>query len=100
MLSLAFRWLVAATFACAVLWKGLLAPDYLDGRFFTVTLVTDQRFAAPVRLLTGLGEAELETNRRAFDPLPAETEPAEAPVFHGPPSFRWLDWRPSSFFSR
>ncbi len=89
-LRAAARWLLAATFACAALWKGLLAPDYLDGRFFTVTLITDQRFAAPVQLLTGLGEAELETNRRAFDPLPAGTELAEPPAFHGPPSFRWL----------
>jgi hypothetical protein len=89
-LARAFRWLVAATFACAVLWKGLLAPDYLDGRFFTVTLITDERFAAPVQLLTGLGESELETNRRAFDPLPGGAVLAEPPVFYGPPSFRWL----------
>ena len=89
-LARAFRWLIVATFACAALWKGLLAPDYLDGRFFTVTLVTDERFAAPVHLLTGLGEAELEANRRAFDPLPAGAELAEPPVFHGPPSFRRL----------
>ena len=44
-----------------------LWADQKDGRFFTVTLVTDSRFAAPVKLLTGLGEAELEANRRAFD---------------------------------
>lgn len=89
-LAPAFRWLVAATFACAALWKCLLAPDYLDGRFFTVTLITDERFAAPVQLLTGLGEAELEANRRAFDPLPAGARLAEPPDFYGPPSFRWL----------
>ncbi len=33
------------TFLCAIVWKGVLAPDYLDARFFRVTLVTDERFA-------------------------------------------------------
>ncbi len=89
-LAQAFRWLLAATFACAVLWKGLLAPDYLDDRFFTVTLITDERFTAPVQVLTGLEEIELETNRRAFDPLPAGVELAEPPRFYGPSTFRWL----------
>src|SRR5262245_22307992 len=39
------RWLVGGAFLCAVLWKGILAPDFLDARFFRVTLITDERFA-------------------------------------------------------
>jgi hypothetical protein len=41
--TLAFnsRALIGLAFAFAVLWKGVLSPDFLDGRFFRVTLQTD-----------------------------------------------------------
>jgi hypothetical protein len=48
------RWLLAGTFAFATLWKLALAPDYLDGTFFRVTLVGDPRFEAFARLAGGL----------------------------------------------
>jgi len=38
------RMLVGLLFAFAALWKGVLAPDFVDGRFFRVTLLTDSRF--------------------------------------------------------
>jgi hypothetical protein len=63
------RWLLGLAFAFAVLWKVLLAPDFLDGRFFRVTLLTDPRFAEAAMLIGGLSEAELEANRRALVPL-------------------------------
>ena len=38
------RLLVGGTFAFATLWKVALSPDWLDGTFFRVTLLSDPRF--------------------------------------------------------
>jgi hypothetical protein len=59
------RLLIGWAFAFAVLWKLVLSPDYLDGRFFRVTLVTDPRFADFARLAGGLGADQL-ADLRAF----------------------------------
>jgi hypothetical protein len=48
------RWLVGLAFSFATLAK-LLSPDYLDGRFFRVTLLEDRRLEG---VATGLGGAE------------------------------------------
>jgi hypothetical protein len=58
------RALVGLAFAFATLWK-LLSPDYLDGRFFRVTLVEDQRLE---RFATALGGIDRDTllGRREF----------------------------------
>lgn len=58
------RALVGLAFAFATLWK-LLSPDYLDGRFFRVTLVEDRRLE---RLATALGGIDRNTllARREF----------------------------------
>src|SRR5262245_55790540 len=66
------RWLVATTFTCAVLWKALLAPDFLDGRFFRVTLLTDDRFATVARAVGQLTDEQLAENREALLPLDAD----------------------------
>ena len=50
------RWLVGLAFAFATLAK-LLSPDYLDGRFFRVTLLEDRRLEA---VATALGGVEPE----------------------------------------
>lgn len=42
-LATSARWLLGLTFLFATLWK-LGSPDYLDGRFFRVTLLSDPRF--------------------------------------------------------
>lgn len=57
------RWLVGLVFALAVLWKGLLSPDYLDGTFFRVTLLADGRFESLTRLVGGVPSEVLEQNR-------------------------------------
>jgi hypothetical protein len=57
------RWLVGLVFAFAVLWKAI-SPDYLDGRFFRVTLVVDARFEGFTQLLAGLDADELAAQRR------------------------------------
>jgi hypothetical protein len=38
------RLLIAGTFCFATLWKVVLSPDWLDGTFFRVTLLSDPRF--------------------------------------------------------
>jgi hypothetical protein len=48
------RLLVGLTFAFATLWKVGLSPDFMDGRFFRVSLVTDGRLDAFGRLAGGL----------------------------------------------
>jgi hypothetical protein len=58
------RVLVALLFGFAVLWK-LLSADYLDGRFFRVMLVADQRLEPLALSFGGLDPRTLE-QRRAF----------------------------------
>ena len=43
-LRVSARWLVGLTFFFAALWKVVLSPDWLDGTFFRVTLLSDPRF--------------------------------------------------------
>jgi hypothetical protein len=84
------RWLIASAFLCAVVWKGILAPDFLDGRFFRMTLVLDDRFADLSRAVGGLTETELQTNRAALAALPAGAELLDGPVLVEPPALRRL----------
>jgi hypothetical protein len=57
------RALIAGVFAFATLWKLWLSPDYLDGRFFLVTLVDDSRLEAFTRLAAGVGAEQLAALR-------------------------------------
>lgn len=84
------RWLVGSVFLCAIVWKGLLTPDFLDARFFRVTLITDQRFAVLTRTIGGLSEAQLADNRTALIGLPAGAEIIDGPVLVEPPALRRL----------
>jgi hypothetical protein len=58
------RALIGLAFAFATLWK-LLSPDYLDGRFFRVTLVEDERLERVATTLGGVDRDALLA-RRAF----------------------------------
>jgi hypothetical protein len=53
------RALIAGAFFFATLWKAVLSPDFLDGRFFAVTLVDDPRFESFAQLAAGLDEDAL-----------------------------------------
>ena len=64
------RYLIGLAFACAVAWKLILSPDFIDGRFFRVTLLTDPRLVGAAQLVGGLTDAEIEANRQALEPLP------------------------------
>jgi hypothetical protein len=82
------RWLVAAAFVFAVVWKGALSPDYLDGRFFRVTLLTDDRFADAVTLLGDITAPQIREARRFLQPLPEGAELADVDWFGEPPRLR------------
>lgn len=83
------RWLIGLTFAFATLWKVALSPDFLDGRFFRVTLLDDDRMEAFTRLAGGLDDETFWSLRElvrehgdgVFVPwavMPEETEPFRA----------------------
>jgi hypothetical protein len=87
-LATSARWLLAFVFAFAFLWKVLLAPDYVDGRFFRVTLLTDERFAYISQLLGGISADELAENREYLRTLPPGAELVDPPRLREPPALR------------
>jgi hypothetical protein len=89
-LATSARLLVGTAFLMAVIWKALLSPDYLDGRFFRVTWLTDARFTDAVQLLGRLSPAELTHNRESLDPLPEGAELLDPSPPPEPPAFRYL----------
>jgi hypothetical protein len=80
--------LLGASFAMAVLWKAVLSPDYTDGRFFRVTLLTDERFADAALVFGGLSRDQMAANRAYLEPLPEGAQLAEPPAFVEPPRLR------------
>ncbi|MGH0034566.1 MAG: hypothetical protein ACQGVK_06025 [Myxococcota bacterium] len=71
------RRLVGLAFAFAVVWKAVLSPDFLDGRFFRVTLLVDSRFETAAVAWGGLDAATVAANDdtlAAFDPEAAFDE--------------------------
>jgi hypothetical protein len=62
---------VGLSFAFATLWKLVLSPDYLDGTFFRVWLLVDERFEDLARVAGGLTPPGL-----GVEHYPALVEPA------------------------
>ena len=87
-LAASSRWLLGAAFLMAVLWKAVLSPDYLDGRFFRVTLLTDERFADASLVFGGLSRDQMAANRTYLEPLPEGAELLTPPPFVEPPRLR------------
>lgn len=87
-LSSSSRWLLGAAFALAVLWKAVLSPDFVDGRFFRVTLMTDERFADASLVFGGLSREQMAANREFLQPLPEGAELLDPPPFVEPPRLR------------
>ncbi len=87
-LAVSSRWLLGAAFAMAVLWKAVLSPDYLDGRFFRVTLLTDERFADAALVFGGLSREQMLENRTFLEPLPEGAALLTPPNFVEPPQLR------------
>jgi len=84
----ASRALIGLAFAFAVVWKVALSPDFIDGRFFRVTLVTDPRFAAAARMIGGLSSEELRAAREAVALLPHGAELLNPPAIVEPARLR------------
>ena len=86
------RWLEPSAdrpaFAFAVLWKVALSPDFIDGRFFRVTLLTDPRFGAAAQLVGGLSKASSMRTGEAVVPLPHGAELIDPPEVTEPPRLR------------
>ena len=82
------RRLIALAFGFAVLWKAVLAPDFLDGRFFRATLLTDPRFGDAAQLIGGLSAEQLRANREALTLLPAGAELLDPPTIYEPARLR------------
>jgi hypothetical protein len=83
--------LIGLVFLLAFMWKAGLSPDYVDGRFFRVTLLTDTRFEDSVLLFGGLTPHELEGNRDFLEPVDRTKAAAAAgPKLVEPPPFRRL----------
>jgi hypothetical protein len=89
-LATSSRWILGASFAMAVLWKAVLSPDYVDGRFFRVTLLTDERFAGAALVFGGLSRAQMAQNRAFLEPLPEGAELLDPPAFVEPPRLRLM----------
>jgi hypothetical protein len=87
-LSTNSRLLLGAAFALAVLWKAALSPDYVDGRFFRVTLLTDERFGDASLVFGGLSREQMAQNREFLKPLPEGAELLTPPSFVEPPRLR------------
>lgn len=79
--------LIGLAFLFAVVWKAALSPDFLDGRFFTVTFLTDPRFENVTLLAGGLSTEQLAESREFLQPLPEGAELAETTQFHEPQQF-------------
>jgi hypothetical protein len=61
------RWLIGLVFAFTTLWKGVLSPDYANGTFFRVTLLSDPRFEDLSRLAGGLSPDAIASFREALE---------------------------------
>jgi hypothetical protein len=79
------RLLIGLVFAFAAFWKIGLSPDFLDGRFFRVTLIVDDRLAPWGRALGGFDDASFRALRQtlvqhADGPLPRPADLPELPA--------------------
>lgn len=84
------RLLIGLAFAFAVIWKAVLAPDFLDGRFFRVTLLTDPRFEDAAVLIGGLSRDQIRANREALAAVAEGAVPIEPPAIVETPQLRRL----------
>ena len=55
------KFMIGLAFAFALLWKALLSGDFMDGRFFSITMLTDPRFEAFTGSLLSLDDYEMDS---------------------------------------
>jgi hypothetical protein len=83
------RMLIGLVFAFATLWKLALSPDFADGSFFRVTLLTDPRFGDLSRLVGDLSAESLAAHRAYLTQHADVGQAALAPPPY-PPALRAL----------
>ena len=87
------RLLIGLAFAFAVLVESrVLSPDFMDGRFFRVTLLTNPRFEDAAVLIGGLSRDQIRANREALAALPEGAVHAEPPVIVETTRLKRLAW--------
>ncbi len=69
-LATSARWLIGLCFLFAAGWK-LWSPDFRDGSFFELCMLSDQRFFGFTQWATGISREELASNARALGDLTA-----------------------------
>jgi len=95
-LAASARWLVGLVFGFALLWKAVLSPDFVDGRFFRVALQSDGRFENLAVLAGGSTYEQWAENDLLLDALVLGEPDADAARFIEPAGNRrlagWLTW--------
>jgi hypothetical protein len=86
------RRIVGLVFLFASLWKLALSPDFVDGRFFRMTLLSDARFETLAVAAGGMSFEEWAANDAAIDALITEQMAPEAFRLSEPPALRRLAW--------
>ena len=84
------RLLIGMAFLFAVIWKAVLSPDYLDGRFFRATYLTETRFENVTLFVGGLTREQLAESRKYLRPLREGAVRSEVPMLHDTPSLTAL----------
>src|SRR5262245_21882968 len=87
-LGVSSKLLIGLVFLMAVAWKAWLSPDFLDGRFFRVTLLMDPRFEDSIKLIAGLSHEQIEGNRDYLEPPDPSKNGRAVPKLVEPPQFR------------
>ncbi|MDP9766531.1 hypothetical protein [Deinococcus enclensis] len=73
------RLLIGLVFTLATLWK-VISPDFMNLRFFTWSLLVDERFTAVIDLITSLSTSAIAENHRAYQSL------GDLSIIHDPAS--------------
>jgi hypothetical protein len=84
------RLLIGLSFAFAVLWKGPLSPDFLDGTYFHYTFLTDSRFGDFAHLLGGVGDELSRANHAAMRELGSIRQNSESIQLQSTTQVVWL----------
>ena len=84
------RLLIGLSFFFAVVWKGLLSPDYMGGDYFHYTFLTDDRFAKLGTLFCEMDFGQLQSNYRAVNALTDYTKDITSVQLQGTATLRTL----------
>ncbi len=67
-LALNGRLMIGLVFLFATFWKLVFSPDYADGQFFQVMMITDSRFEGFTQLVGGLSKEDIKGLRDLIEP--------------------------------